>query len=211
MKIIFYSYAKTHFHRRGFALSLILKVRAFGTRTCQPRSLLALTSFVAIMKLPKKLVKFVPSNSPIVNLYNLKDFELNQILLKIATFLYSYRPSLPLPLPVLASGDGGNFPERCITFVSHFLGKSESSLKFCFLLCKIQFSKRDKKNRYKSKFQFAMSYSRRYRNSHGADFRGQGMRSGGPESYDDGSEMSKELDQTGQQTNDETSSRQQRY
>ena len=63
----------------------------------------------------------------------------------------------------------------------------------------------------KSKFQFAMSYSRTYRNSHGADIRAQGMRSGGHESYNDGSEMSKELDQTGQQTNNETSSRQQRY
>ena len=37
------------------------------------------------------------------------------------------------------------------------------------------------------------------------------MRSGGYESYNDESEMSKELDQTGQQANDETSSRQQRY
>lgn len=54
------------------------------------------------------------------------------------------------------------------------------------------------------------SHSRTYRNSQGADIRRQGMRSGGYESYNDGSEMSKELDQTGQQTNDETSSRQQR-
>lgn len=111
---------------------------------------------------------------------------------------------------MLASGDGGNFPERC-SCLSHFLGKSESFLNFCFLLFKIQLSKRDRRNRYKLKFQFAMSYSRTYRNSHGADIRGQGMRSGGHESYNDGSEMSKELDQTGQQTNDETSSRQQRY
>ena len=59
-----------------------------------------------------------------------------------------------------------------------------------------------------------MSYpihSRTYRNSQGADIRRQGMRSGGYESYNDGSEMSKEQDQTGQQANDETSSRQQRY
>ena len=111
---------------------------------------------------------------------------------------------------MLASGDGGNFPERC-SCLSHFLGKSESFSNFCFLLFKIQLSKRDRRNRYKLKFQFAMSYSRTYRNSHGADIRGQGMRSGGHESYNDGSEMSKELDQTGQQTNDETSSRQQRY
>ena len=55
------------------------------------------------------------------------------------------------------------------------------------------------------------SHSRTYRNSQGADIRGQGMRSGGYESYNDESEMSKELDQTGQQANDETSSRQQRY
>ena len=33
MKIIFYSHAnKTHFHMKGFALSLVLKVRVFGTR-----------------------------------------------------------------------------------------------------------------------------------------------------------------------------------
>ena len=33
MKTIFYSYAnKSHFHKKGFALSLVLKVRAFETR-----------------------------------------------------------------------------------------------------------------------------------------------------------------------------------
>ena len=33
MKAIFYSYAnKSHFHKKGFALSLVLKVRAFETR-----------------------------------------------------------------------------------------------------------------------------------------------------------------------------------
>ena len=31
----------------------------------------------ATTKSPKKLVKFVPQNSPIVNLYNLMDIELN--------------------------------------------------------------------------------------------------------------------------------------
>ena len=34
-KIIFHSHAnKTHFHRKGCAPSLILKVRVFGTRKC---------------------------------------------------------------------------------------------------------------------------------------------------------------------------------
>ena len=33
MEIIFHSHAdKTHFHKKGFAPSLILKVRVFGTR-----------------------------------------------------------------------------------------------------------------------------------------------------------------------------------
>ena len=33
MKMISYSHAsKTHFHKRGFALSLVLKTRYFGTR-----------------------------------------------------------------------------------------------------------------------------------------------------------------------------------
>ena len=33
MKTIFYSHAgKTHFHKKSFALSLVLKVREFGTR-----------------------------------------------------------------------------------------------------------------------------------------------------------------------------------
>ena len=33
MEIIFYSHAsKTHFHKKGCALGLILKVRVFGTR-----------------------------------------------------------------------------------------------------------------------------------------------------------------------------------
>ena len=33
MQIIFYSHAsKTHFHKKGCALGLILKVRVFGTR-----------------------------------------------------------------------------------------------------------------------------------------------------------------------------------
>ena len=33
MEIIFHSYAnKTHFHKKGCALGLILKVRVFGTR-----------------------------------------------------------------------------------------------------------------------------------------------------------------------------------
>ena len=33
MKIIYYFHtSKTHFHTEGFALSLVLKVRAFGTR-----------------------------------------------------------------------------------------------------------------------------------------------------------------------------------
>jgi len=33
MKTILYSYAnKTHFHKKGFALSLVLKMRAFETR-----------------------------------------------------------------------------------------------------------------------------------------------------------------------------------
>ena len=33
MKMFFYFYAnKTHFHKKGFALSLVLKVRSFGTR-----------------------------------------------------------------------------------------------------------------------------------------------------------------------------------
>ena len=33
MKIIFYYHAnKTHFHKKGFALGLILRVRVFGTR-----------------------------------------------------------------------------------------------------------------------------------------------------------------------------------
>ena len=35
MKMIFNYYAsKTHFHNKGFALSLVLKVRFFGTRNC---------------------------------------------------------------------------------------------------------------------------------------------------------------------------------
>ena len=33
MKTIFYSHAdKTHYHQKSFALSLVLKVREFGTR-----------------------------------------------------------------------------------------------------------------------------------------------------------------------------------
>ena len=33
MKMIFYSHVdKTHFHKKRFALSLLLKVRVFGTR-----------------------------------------------------------------------------------------------------------------------------------------------------------------------------------
>ena len=33
MEMIFYSHTnKTHFHKKGFALSLVLKVRIFGTR-----------------------------------------------------------------------------------------------------------------------------------------------------------------------------------
>ena len=33
MKMIFYSHVdKTHFHKKSFALSLLLKVRVFGTR-----------------------------------------------------------------------------------------------------------------------------------------------------------------------------------
>ena len=72
MKIIFWSHAKL-----TFTLSFVLKVKAFGARTCRPASLLALTSFVGYHKLPKKLVKFVPQNSPMVNLYNLMDIELN--------------------------------------------------------------------------------------------------------------------------------------
>ena len=33
MEVIFYSHTnKTHFHKKGFALSLVLKVRIFGTR-----------------------------------------------------------------------------------------------------------------------------------------------------------------------------------
>ena len=33
MEMIFYSHKnKTHFHKKGFALSLVLKVRIFGTR-----------------------------------------------------------------------------------------------------------------------------------------------------------------------------------
>ena len=33
MKMNFYSYTyKTHFHKKGFALSLVLKVRDFGTQ-----------------------------------------------------------------------------------------------------------------------------------------------------------------------------------
>ena len=35
MEIIFHSHAnKTHFHKKGYASSLILKVRVFGTRKC---------------------------------------------------------------------------------------------------------------------------------------------------------------------------------
>ena len=72
MTIVFWSPAKTH-----FTLSLVLKVRAFGTRTCPPHFTLSSLS-LATTKLPNKLmVKFVPQNSPIVNLYNLMDIELN--------------------------------------------------------------------------------------------------------------------------------------
>ena len=60
MKIIFWSHAKTHFHNRGFTLSLVLKVRAFGARTCRPASLLALTSFVGCHEVTKETGKIRP-------------------------------------------------------------------------------------------------------------------------------------------------------
>ena len=60
MKIIFWSHAKTHFHNRGFTLSLVLKVRAFGTRTWRPASLLALTSFVCYYEVTQETGKIRP-------------------------------------------------------------------------------------------------------------------------------------------------------
>ena len=60
MKIIFWSHAKTHFHNRGFTLSLVLKVRAFGTRTCRLASLLALTSFVGYHEVTQETGKIRP-------------------------------------------------------------------------------------------------------------------------------------------------------
>ena len=53
MKMIFNYHAnKTHFHNKGFALSLVLKVRFFGTRKWpiyikEPRSMTSLTFFHA--------------------------------------------------------------------------------------------------------------------------------------------------------------------
>ena len=44
MKIIFYSHVdKTHFQKQGFAISLVLKVRVFGTRKWPTDSLLTLS------------------------------------------------------------------------------------------------------------------------------------------------------------------------
>ena len=49
-KMGFYSFAhKTHFHKKGFALSLILKVRDFGTRKKRSISILRLTTARAIL------------------------------------------------------------------------------------------------------------------------------------------------------------------
>ena len=53
MKMIFYSQAnKTHFHKKGFALSLVLKVRAFGTQTWPIGSFLYLNKHTIISKCP---------------------------------------------------------------------------------------------------------------------------------------------------------------
>ena len=47
MKIIFYSHVdKTHFQKQSFALSLVLKVRVFGTRKWPIDSLLTLSDRV---------------------------------------------------------------------------------------------------------------------------------------------------------------------
>ena len=66
----------------GFTLSFVLKVKTFGARTCRPASLLALTSFVGYHEVTQETGKIRPPN-----LYNLMDIELNQLLLKIATFI----------------------------------------------------------------------------------------------------------------------------
>ena len=63
MKIIFYYHAnKTHFHKKGFALGLVLRVRVFVTRK-RPITNMILHTHIADLKYIENNIKYIENNT----------------------------------------------------------------------------------------------------------------------------------------------------